>query len=240
MRWMEGVYGHVLSMADVDRDELHAVVKQKVGERRFSDAAARLRGLVITYKSYDFVPKLFVEEGIFLGPLTGVTCTRFSLQAICKVLYGGLPLARARAHYDRKEQLIAAGICDDLRRVCLFCLLTRNICVMESEWHFIFHCPLYTDLRTGSLFRRRAAEVGSEHCSFPRPYSILFRTLPLCIKEPALANQLGSFIRLSLRVREGWLEEAVRGGLHIGPIVCNNAHVYCNTVEFANGVASSL
>ena len=111
---------------------------------------------------------------------------------------------------------------------------------MESEWHFIFHCPLYTDLRTGSLFRRRAAEVRSEHCSFPRPYSILFRTLPLCIKEPALANQLGSFIRLSLRAREGWLEEAVRGGLHIGPIVCNNAHVYCNTVEFANGVASSL
>ena len=48
MRWMEGAYGRVQSVADVDRDELHAVVKQKVGERRVSDAAARLRALVIT------------------------------------------------------------------------------------------------------------------------------------------------------------------------------------------------
>jgi hypothetical protein len=237
---MQVVHDHILSMADLEREGLHTVVKQMVGERLSSNALSRLGGMDVNFKSYDLVLKLLVDKGIHFGRVAGVECTRFSLRAICKVCYGGLPLARTRANYNFKERLVASGICDNLRHACLYCLIARNICVLESEWHYIFHCPLFTDLRTGSLFQRRAAEVVSEFNSFPRPCDVLCRILPLCIKEPVMANQLGSFIRLSLRVRERWLNETVSGGLHIDPAVRSNAQLHSVTLAFADGVAVSL
>ena len=138
------------------------------------------------------------------------------------------------------QQLINAGICDELRHACLYCLLVKNVCVLESEWHFIEYCPLFTYLRTGPLFLRGPAEVVSEFNSSPRPYEVLCRILPLCIKVPRLANQLGSFIRLSLRVRERWLQESVDGGLHIDPVVRSRAQLFSASMAYANGVAKSL
>ena len=112
--------------------------------------------------------------------------------------------------------------------------------MLESEWHYIFHCPLFTDLRTGYRFRRRAAEVVSECNSSPRPCDVLCRIMPLCIKESVLANQLGSFIRLFLRARERWLNYTVSGGLHIDPAVRSNAQLHSVTLAFADGVAVYL
>ena len=76
--------------------------------------------------------------------------------------------------------------------------------------------------------------------TFPRPCEVLYRILPLCINNPAMANQLGTFIRLSLSVRERWLQESVSGGLHMDPTARNNALLYSESMAFANGVAMFL
>ena len=80
----------------------------------------------------------------------------------------------------------------------------------------------------------------SEFSSFPPPCDALCRLLSLCIKEPALASQFGSFIRLSLRAREKWLQGTVSGGLRIDPAVRLTAQLHSESVAFANGVAVSL
>ena len=51
-------------------------------------------------------------------------------------------MARTRANFQHKKQLEAAGIVGDMRHTCLYCLLHREVCVLESEWHFAFsvHC----------------------------------------------------------------------------------------------------
>ena len=85
----------------------------------------------------------------------------------------------------------------------------------------------------------RSSFNGIHHLIFRIIY-VLCRILPLCIKEPTLANQFGTFIRLSLSVRERWLRESVGGGLHMDPAARNNALLYSESVAFANGVAVSI
>ena len=55
-----------------------------------------------------------------------------------------------------------------------------------------------------------------------------------------MANQFGSFVRLSLSVRERWLQETVSGGLRIKldpiRIVRDNAQLHSESVAFASGV----
>ena len=102
-RWMQVVHNHVLSIADQERDGMHENVKQAFGERVYLEATTRLRNMNTNFKSYDLVLNILVDRGIHFGRLTSVECTRLSLRAVCKVCYGGLPVARTRAnnHFQR-------------------------------------------------------------------------------------------------------------------------------------------
>ena len=81
---------------------------------------------------------MVVDSGRQLGRLADIRCTRFALRTICKYCFGGLPVARTRANFQYKKQLEAAGIVGDMRHACLYCFLHREVCVLESEWHFAF------------------------------------------------------------------------------------------------------
>ena len=157
------------------------------------------------------------------------------------LILGGLRVARTRAHFQLKDQLLAAGIDENLRRTCLFCLFSKNICVLESEWHLLFYCPLFTHLRTGPLWR--TVETRTEFDNSPHPCDILCQVLPLCIKDRALAQHLGTFIRLSLSVRGRWLSDTVAGGLHIDSAArthIQRAQLYTTSMGFEQGVAIHL
>ena len=152
--------------------------------------------------------------------------------------YGGLPLGRTRAHFQYANQSEQAGISEDLRRCCLFCL-NRGVCVFGSEWHFVVHCPQFRDLRTSRL---RDIETGSELIESPQPSVALINLLSLCAKEPPRIQPLGSSARLSLKVREKWIQEKASCVLQLtqpAQVGLAAAQMY-STDAFTNGVAISI
>merc|ERR1712118_485036 len=64
----------------------------------------------------------------------------------------------------------------------------------------------------------------------------LFNLLTRCVQEPALAQGLGSYTRLSLRERERWMSETISGTLQVDPARINAARVYCSSLDFERGV----
>ena len=150
-------------------------------------------------------------------------------------------MARTRANFQHKTQLEAAGIVGDMRHACLYCFLHRGVCVLESEWHFAFFCPLFSNLRSGPIARQRAeynndAEFRALPCSSDTFSDFLTR----CVQEPALAQSLGSYTRLSLQERERWLSETVGETLHVDPAQINALRMYSSTTDFAKGVAKHI
>ena len=79
-------------------------------------------------------------------------------------------MARTRANFQHRKQLEAAGIVGDMRHAFLYCLLHREVCVLESEWHFDFFCPLFWNVRSGPVARQRAEyNVAAEFHALPCP-----------------------------------------------------------------------
>ena len=76
----------------------------------------------------------------------------------------------------------------------------------------MLYCPHFRDLRNSRL---RNIDIGSEFLDSPRPSVALINLLSLCAKEPTRLQSLGSFVRLSLRLREKWLQENVSCGLQL-------------------------
>ena len=135
-----------------------------------------------------------------------------------------------------------AAIKEDLRRYCLFCSFCRGVCVLDSEWHCVLHCPLFKDLLVRSS-KLRDIETGSEFIESPRPSVALKILLSSCAKEPARIQPLGSFVQLSLKLRERWLQDNVVGGLQLTPAVQVElpvAQLYSTTEAFKHGVAISI
>ena len=137
--------------------------------------------------------------------------------------------------FQYTEQLEA-----DARHACLYCLLHTGVCVIESECHFVFFCPLFSHLRNGPLARARVAEDVAEFhillCLSDRFLDLLTR----CVQEPVLAQSLGSYTRLSLRERERWLSETVGETLQVDPECSNFARMYCSSPDFERGVARNV
>ena len=71
----------------------------------------------------------------------------------------------------------------------------------------------------------------------------LINLLSLCAKDPSRIHPLGSFARLSLKVREKWLQENVSCGLQLtqpAQVGLAAAHMYTNTEAITHGVAISI
>ena len=64
--------------------------------------------------------------------------------------------------------------------------------------------------------------------------------LTRCVQDPALAQSLGSYTRLSLQERERWLSETVGETLHVDPAQINALRMYSSTTDFAKGVAKHV
>ena len=98
--------------------------------------------------SYDMILRMLVENEIHFGKIAKYECTRAALHGLCVVCFGGILVGRTRAHFEYKEQLENAGITGKFWKVCLFCQVSRKVCVLESEWQFLLFCPNYVRLRS--------------------------------------------------------------------------------------------
>ena len=85
-------------------------------------------------------------------------------------------------------------------------------------------------------------EIGSEYEDTQQPSAALVKLLSLCAREPSRLQSLGSFVRLSLSLREQLLRKSVCGGLQTDPSVrvgLATAQLYSDTEAFSRGVAIS-
>ena len=150
-------------------------------------------------------------------------------------------MARTRANFQYKAQLEAAGIVGDARHACLYCLLHTGVCVIESEWHYVFFCPLFfSNLRNCPLARASAADDDAEFYILPCPRDRFLDLLTRCAQELVLAQSLGSYNRLSLRERGRWLSETVGETLQVDQACSNFARMYCSSPGFERGVARNV
>ena len=95
---------------------------------------------------------------------------------------------------------------------------SRGVSILDFAWHYVLHCPLFKDLLVRSS-KLRDIETGSELIESPRPSVALKILLSSCAKEPARIQPLVSFVQLSLKLRERWLQDNVVGGLQLTPAV---------------------
>ena len=128
--WMPGVHAHALALAGRGKDEQQQMVRASFIRKHLRNYKRRGQCIFLRYFN------LLVEKGTHFGEISRLDCSRLALHSLCMVCYGGLPLGRTRAHFQYANQLEQAGILEDVRRCCLFCL-NRGVCVLDSEWHFM-------------------------------------------------------------------------------------------------------
>jgi hypothetical protein len=242
VRWMEEARTHMLELAELSSCQLRTVLRRAVGERTRAEAVGRMSRVQISYTSYDFVLQILLAGGVSFGVLSRFRCTRFALRSMLSICYGGLPLARTRCNYQYTDQLAQAGVVGELRRACLFCLVLKRVCVLESEWHFLYFCPQFTGYRFGFLDRGEAFS-DTEFSDTFSPAALLCGVLSDCAVNPMMAQRLCSFMRSSLQVRDKWLVETVGGGLFGAPMVqlsaiLDSARGHSSSPLFSRGVAA--
>ena len=99
------------------------------------------------------------------------------------------------------------------KRACLHCFLSKDTLVLDSEWHWIFDCHLFRELRNKNPYFFDF--LKSLKCD--RGYADiddLGKLLTAIQNDSRLGFSLVSFLRQAIILREKWMEEAcVRGRL---------------------------
>ena len=111
------------------------------------------------------------------------------------------------------------------RRLCAFRAARRHACpgLLVEQLH--------------ASPRGKAPAPGPRKPGVPRRGGSLRHSDVRCVQEPALAQSLGSYTRLSLQERERWLSETVGETLHVDPAQIKALRMYSSTTDFAKGVA---
>ena len=89
--------------------------------------------------------------------------------------------------------------------------------VLDSEWHWIFDCPHFDELRMNlPVFSRSLRKCGA----FDRGYA-LAADLVCLLKEVQIQYRVGislsSFLRQAIALRESWMGEVCPRSRHCAP-----------------------
>ena len=71
--------------------------------------------------------------------------SRGSFNLLARLILGELPVGRTRALYQHRSSLSDFGRFGKCS--CLHCCLEENALVFDSEWHWIFDCPKFNEIR---------------------------------------------------------------------------------------------
>ena len=145
----------------------------------------------------------------------GVTCWSSScLHFVSLLMLGELPSHRARAYYAQRRSL--GDLCSSrfCKRACLHCLINGDTLVLDSEWHWIFDCPHFGELRMNlPVFERTLRSCRTSDRGFALAEDLVSSLKNVQIQY-RVAVSLGSFIRQTIALRESWVSD-VRAGPHL-------------------------
>ena len=128
-------------------------------------------------------------------------------------MLGELPVNRTRAHFARRTHLRNFCTSQFCNRACLHCLMKGDTLVLDSEWHLIFGCTHFDDLRLKLLVLGRT--IGECRNYGIRGFATVANLVSLLKKVQAqycLGVSLGSFIRQAISIRESWISEVCARG----------------------------
>ena len=123
---------------------------------------------------------------------------------LISILAGKEDFARVNAHYARRDQFSFLAE-ENMKRCCMYCFLTEEKIVEDSEWHSFFTCGLTVRPRqrfflanTNSIdtnIYRQAQEI-------PDSLPLLVKLVAQCEKNGALLESLAYFSRDIIAVRQ--------------------------------------
>ena len=128
-------------------------------------------------------------------------------------MLGELPVNRTRAHFSRRTHLRNFCTSQFCKRAFLHCLMTGDTLVLDSEWHWIFDCTHFDDLRLRLPVLDRT--IGECRNYGNRGFATVAKLVSLLKKvqtQYCLGVSLGSFIRQAISVRESWMSEVCARG----------------------------
>ena len=128
-------------------------------------------------------------------------------------MLGELPVNRTRAYFTRRTHLRKFCTSQFCKRACLHCLMTGDTLVLDSEWHWIFDCTHFDELR----FKLPVLDRAIRECRNygDRGFATVDNLVSLLKKvqtQYCLGVSLGSFIRQAISVRESWMSEVCARG----------------------------
>ena len=128
-------------------------------------------------------------------------------------MLGELPVNRTRAYFIRRTHLRKFCTSQFCKRACLHCLMTGDTLVLDSEWHWIFDCTHFEELR----FKLPVLDRAIRECRNygDRGFATVDNLVSLLKKvqtQYCLGVSLGSFIRQAISVRESWMSEVCARG----------------------------
>ena len=118
-----------------------------------------------------------------------------SLRFVTLLMLGELPVHRVRAYYAQRRPL--GNLCSSrfCKRACLHCLMKGDTLVLDSEWHWIFDCPHFGELRMNlPVFERTLNSCRTSNRGFALAEDLVSLLKKVQI-EYRVAVSLGSFIR---------------------------------------------
>jgi hypothetical protein len=137
--------------------------------------------------------------------------SRNCFHSLARLVLGKMPVQRINALYKYRAPLQQFGETWFGKRCCLHCLLHGDLLVLDSEWHWIFDCPHFEDIRAErplllntllSIQENRDAATIIDLC----------KLLVAIRKDSRIGFSLASFLRQACSVRDGWFEEVCVGG----------------------------
>ena len=86
------------------------------------------------------------------------------MRVLLRTLAGLEDFARVTAHHTRRD-IHPELARDDLKRMCLYCLVHQGCRVLDSEWHSFFCCPCVAAARTRFQFYTGIELATSDPCT---------------------------------------------------------------------------
>ena len=159
----------------------------------------------------------FVQAWVAQAPprfrMRSLPFSRQTFRVIARLVLGELPVNRIKGMHQFRTNLGDFGSTFFGKRACLHCFLNGDTIVLDSEWHWIFDCQHFSELRMKfPSFHKTLRSIQNNSSRDYVDESDLARLLNMIISDSQLGFSLASFVRQATSLRESWLGDVcVRG-----------------------------
>ena len=196
---------NISSLRDIFREKYLKAIRHAAYDRLAGIPRGPYRKLRVLREWIDGAARL---SSIFNVSQWSSSCLHF----ISLLMLGELLVHRVRAYYAQRRSLGNFRRSRFCKRACLHCLITGDMLVLDSEWHWIFDCPHFGELRMKlPVFEHtlRSCRTSDRGFALAEELVSLLKNVQI---QYRVAVSLGSFIRQGIALRESWISDVCARG----------------------------